>query len=101
VDYLRWRIGEIPVWIRGAIWLTILVVPWLLARPLFQEVLRKESNRWNGAIWGVAALPGIISGYILTSFAAGVAGALVAILAASASAALSLAHLGRLEAARR
>jgi len=101
LDYLRWRIGEIPGALRGAIWVATLVVPWFLARRLAAEVLRRESNGWNAALWAAAALPGVIAAYVLTAFATGWGGASVALLAAAGATVLAYAWLNRLELARR
>ncbi len=100
-DYLRFRIGETSVWVRGFLWAAILLLPWLLAKALFVEVLRKESNSWNAALWALAAAPGAIAGYILTAFAAGWGGSVMAILAGAATLVLAYGYLNLLEAARR
>lgn len=100
-DYLRWRIGEVPAAGRGLAWAAVLVVPWLLARRIAVEILRKESNGWNAALWTAAAAPGVIAAYVLTAFAAGWGGAALAAVAALAAAVLAYAWLNRLELARR
>ena len=100
-DYLRWRIAETSPWGRGVIWLAILFVPWMLGRGLFAEVLRKESNGWNAALWACAAVPGAIAGYVLTAFAAGWGGTVLALGSAVATLVLAYGWLNWLEMGRR
>lgn len=100
-DYLQHRIGEIPVVWRGAIWLVVLILPWVLLRGVSVEVLRKESNGWNAALWAVVAVPGVVAGYVLSAFAAGFGGSVMAILAGLGTFVLAYGWLEWLETTRR
>jgi len=100
-DYLRWRIGESSPILRILVWISVVLVPWVLLRPWTLEVLRKEANGWNAVLWGLAAAPGLIVGYWMTAFAAGWGGAVLALLSAAVTLVFSYGWLNWLETTRR
>ena len=100
-DYLRWRIGESSPWFRVIVWLALVFGPWIVLRSALVELLRKESNGWNAALWVGSAAPGIIAGYVLTAFAAGWWGGVSVIGATVATLVFSYGWLNWLDSTRR
>ena len=100
-DYLRWRIADTSPWGRGLLWFACVLIPWLILRSTFIEVLRKESNGWNAALWLVAATPGIAAGYVLTAFGSGWGGGLTALVSIAVTVVFSYGWLNWLDSTRR
>ncbi|MFN0056874.1 MAG: hypothetical protein ACKVX7_00325 [Planctomycetota bacterium] len=88
-DFLQARISEWPLYWRLLGWLSAVVAPAGLFLTPIRRVLAARRNFSNAVLLVAVALPGIGAGWVLTAFASGYMGGLVAALALVASVAHS------------
>ncbi len=100
-DYLRWRIDNSSAWLRVLGWFALVFGPWILLRSILVELLRKESNGTNAALWVASAAPGIFAGYVLSAFAAGWWGGVSTIVSTVLALTFSYGWLNWLDSTRR